>query len=171
MQADAGLMLPNFSSSERTFQLIAQAAGRVGRGRDKTRVIVQTFQPNAPAVIYGAAQNYAGFYEHEIKNRYRGHFPPFAHLLKLTCTYKTEKGAVNSAKKLAEELRKASSKLENSSSKIQLLGPAPAFYERQRDSYRWQIIVRASSRAALAKLAEIVPPAKWQAELDPNSLI
>jgi primosomal protein N' (replication factor Y) len=170
VQADAGLSLPDFSSSERTFQLIAQATGRVGRGADDSRVIIQTFQPTAPAVQFGATQDYAGFYAHEISNRSRGHFPPFAHLLKLTCVYKTEKGAVNAATKLSKEIRE---KFERED--IKILGPAPAFYERIRDTYRWQIVVRAGSREALKQIATYVadtrPAKNWQVELDPSSLI
>ncbi len=169
VQADAGLMLPDFSSSERTFQLIAQACGRVGRGHEQSTVIVQSYQPDAPAVRFGATQNYPEFYDMEITNRQRGHFPPFAHLLKLTCIYKTEKGAVSAATKLAKEIRE-----KFDVEKIKILGPAPAFYERARDTYRWQIVVRASNREVLKQIAAYVASAKtaakWQIELDPNSL-
>ena len=165
VQADAGLVLPDFSASERTFQLIAQATGRVGRSQARTRVIVQTFQPVHPAVICGSAQDYDKFYEDEIKNRQLGHFPPFTHLLKMTCAYKTEHGAINAAKKLAAEIRS------EFGDQVKILGPAPAFYERQRDNYRWQIVVRSASRAKLSQIAAKVPLTKWQVELDPNSLI
>jgi primosomal protein N' (replication factor Y) len=165
-QADAGLMLPDFSSSERTFQLIAQAAGRVGRSKYPTEVIIQTYQPKHPAVIYGSTQNYADFYKLEIANRHKNHFPPFSHLLKLTNSYKTEQSAVNSARKLAGLI---ANKLQQD--KIYLLGPTPAFYERQHNSWRWQIIIRAANRADLVKVTSLVPPRHWQIELDPNSLI
>ena len=166
VQADAGLALPDFSAAERTFQLIAQATGRVGRGAEDSRVIVQTFQPTAPAVEFGAIQDYTGFYNYEIKNRQCGHFPPFSHLLKLLCQYKTEKAAVNATKKLANDIQ-----ILNSNSKFQLLGPTPAFYERTRGFYRWQIVVRSTSRNELLKITKKIPPTHWQAELDPNSLI
>ncbi|MDR0955827.1 MAG: hypothetical protein LBM73_01725, partial [Candidatus Nomurabacteria bacterium] len=196
VQADAGLNLPDFAASERTFQLISQAAGRVGRGRESTRVIVQTFQPQHPAVIFGARQNYAEFYKYEIQKRRRGHFPPFAHLLKLTCQYKTERGAINASKKLAEKIaekyagannrhsentchselvsgsnKNSPAKSPNTKIPIKLLGPTPAFYERARDQFRWQIIVRAGSRQILQKIAALVPAAHWQVELDPWSLL
>ena len=163
-QADAGLMLPDFSSNERTFQLIAQACGRVGRSKDPTEVIIQTYQPNHPSVIYGSTQNYPDFYKYEIANRAKGHFPPYSHLLKLTNSYKTEKSAIQNAKKLA-------SQLPNDNPQIQILGPTPAFYERQRDNWRWQIVVRATNRADLVKISKEVPLAHWQVELDPTSLI
>jgi primosomal protein N' (replication factor Y) len=167
VQADAGLNLPDFSSAERTFQLIAQATGRVGRRADASTVIIQTYQPDAPAVTYGAAQNFDSFYTEEIKMRAHGHFPPFAHLLKLTCTYKTEKGAVQAAIKLAGEIQK---QIQDDHT-VRLLGPAPAFYERARDTYRWQIVVRSASRTVLNDIAKKIPPTKWTAELDPGSLI
>ncbi|MCL2451736.1 primosomal protein N' [Candidatus Saccharibacteria bacterium] len=166
VQADSGLALPDFSSAERTFQLIAQATGRVGRDAADSRVIIQTYQPFAAAVQFGAAQDYAGFYAHEIKTRAHGHFPPFSHLLKLTCAYKTERGAINAAKKLSAVIASTAKQ-----SNVKILGPAPAFYERARDTYRWQIVVRARNREILKQIAAKVPLTKWQIELDPNSLI
>lgn len=165
-QADAGLMIPDFSSSERTFQLIAQACGRVGRSKDPTEVIIQTYQPKHPAVVFGASQNYNDFYKYEITNRSKGYFPPYTHLLKLTNFYKTEKSAINSAKKLASTITN-----ETNQSNIKILGPTPAFYERQRDNWRWQIVVQATNRADLVKIAEKIPLKNWQVELDPTSLI
>lgn len=165
VQADAGLALPDFSASERTFQLVAQACGRVGRSSQPTTAIIQTYQPDAPAVKYGAVQDYQSFYNEEIQNRRRGHFPPFAHLLKLSCAYKTERGATVASGRLARGLR------QQHGDQIMLLGPAPAFYERMRGLYRWQIIVRASKRSTLAAIAATIPTDKWQIELDPVSLI
>ncbi|MCL2280604.1 primosomal protein N' [Candidatus Saccharibacteria bacterium] len=166
VQADAGLVLPDFSAAERTFQLIAQATGRVGRSNQPTKAVIQTYQPTHPAVRFGVTQDYTSFYNYEIKNRARGHFPPFSHLLKLTCSYKTEKSAVSSAKKLASNIL-----ILKSNAKFQLLGPTPAFHERQRDNYRWQIVVRSNNRADLIKIADSIPFQHWSIELDPNSLI
>ena len=167
IQADAGLALPDFSSSERTFQLIAQVCGRVGRHELPTTAIIQTYQPQADAVKYGSKQDYLGFYEQEIIHRKIGHFPPYSHLLKLTCSYKTEQGAVAATRKLANQLRR------DYGQSAKLLGPAPAFYERLRGQYCWQIVVRASKRTILTKIAGQVASStsNWQIELDPISLI
>ena len=167
IQADAGLALPDFSSNERTFQLIAQVCGRVGRHELPTTAIIQTYQPQVDAVQYGSKQDYLGFYEQEIKRRQNGHFPPYSHLLKLTCSYKTEQGAVAAARKLANQLRR------DYGQSAKLLGPAPAFYERLRGQYCWQIVVRASKRTILTKIAGQVASStsNWQIELDPISLI
>lgn len=165
VQADAGLSLPDYGATERTFQLLAQVIGRVGRSRHPTDVIVQSYQPTHPAVVDGISQNYDGFYRATLAERRHGHFPPFTYLLKLTCVYKTEATAIKNTKILAATLR------EKISQDIQILGPTPAFYERQHDTYRWQLILKSPRRAALVDAMRYVPPTHWQAELDPISLI
>lgn len=167
VQADAGLNLPDFGARERTFQLIAQAVGRVGRGADETTAIIQSFQPDAAAVQFGAKQDFWGFYDAEIHERARAKFPPFANLLKLTNSYKTEKSAASSAQKIADLIREKYP----AETGTFILGPTPAFYERARDNYRWQVVVRATRREALAAIAKQIPPSHWTAEIDPVSLI
>jgi primosomal protein N' (replication factor Y) len=165
IQADAGLSLPDYSSSERTFQLLAQVIGRVGRSHHETNVVVQSYQPTHPAVTHGLAQDYEQFYRSTLTQRQRGHFPPFTHLLKLTCIYKTEAAAIKNAQKLAKELRL------QLSADVQILGPTPAFYERLRDTYRWQLTLKAPRRSLLIDALQHVPPTHWQSELDPTSLL
>ncbi len=164
VQADAGLSLPDYSSPERTFQLLAQVVGRVGRSDHATSVIVQSYQPNHPSVVDGLTQNYADFYRKTIAERERAHFPPFVFLLKLTCVYKTESAAITNAQKLAKLLRQ---KVKG----VEILGPTPAFYERQRDTYRWQLVLKANRRSYLIDALQYVPSSHWQFELDPTSLL
>lgn len=165
IQADSGLNLPDFTASERAFQLLAQVVGRVGRDERETNVIIQTYQPDSPAITFGAAQDYTGFYDHAIAERQRANFPPFRYLLQLTNVYKTEAAAVRNAQNLARELRQ---KLPSS---VEILGPTPAFYERQHDTYRWQLILKSASRSELTAALKHLPPTNWQSELDPQSLI
>jgi primosomal protein N' (replication factor Y) len=165
IQADAGLSLPDYGSSERTFQLLAQVVGRVGRSHHPTSVVVQSYQPDHPAVVDGLAQNYAHFYKSALKDRQAGMFPPFTYLLKLTCIYKTENAAIKNAQKLAAELRAVLP------ADVQILGPTPAFYERQHDTYRWQLVCKSPKRAHLIAALKSLPPAHWQFELDPVSLL
>lgn len=164
VQADAGLSFPDFGASERTFQLLAQVVGRVGRNDHETSVVVQSYQPTHAAVVDGLAQNYPAFYKKAITERQRAHFPPFVFLLKLTCIYKTEEAAIRNAQRLAKELR---SKLKE----VEILGPTPAFYERQRDTYRWQLTLKSTQRSALVEALQYLPPTHWQFELDPVSLL
>ena len=165
VQADSGLLLPDFQSSERVFQLTAQALGRVGRNSNDSTVIVQSYQPTHFSIESAVSGDYEGFYKNTLKERKRGVFPPYTHLLKLTCAYKTESGAINAAKKLSVLLK------QKANVTTTVLGPTPAFYERARDTYRWQLIIKSPSREDLTSLLKEVPPAKWQAELDPISLL
>lgn len=165
VQADAGLVLPDFAASERTFQLLAQVVGRVGRSHHSTNVIVQTYQPTHPAIQDGLSQNYMNFYQRTINHRQIGNFPPFRHLLKLTCTYKTEATSIKNSQKLAKILHQCAP------ATVEILGPAPAFYERVRDSYRWQLLLKSPRRTDLVDLLKHIPPVYWQAELDPISLL
>ncbi|MGB4767892.1 MAG: primosomal protein N' [Candidatus Saccharimonas sp.] len=164
VQADAGLSLPDFMSSERTFQLLAQTVGRVGRSSHETAVIIQTYQPEAPAIQYGISQNYHAFYKHTLEERRRGKFPPFVYLLKLTCVYKTEAAAIRNSKQLAKKIRE-------SHPTLTIFGPTPAFYEKQHGTYRWQIVVKSPSRGSLVEVLTSLPPAHWQYELDPLNLL
>lgn len=166
MQADAGLALPDYVSSERTFQLLAQVTGRVGRNEHPSTVVVQSYQPAHIAVTSGITSNYQAFYEQTLAERQRAHFPPFTHLLKLICIYKTEDAAVRNAKKLLQNLKKTLPQ------HVELLGPTPAFYERIRDTYRWQIVVKSPVRADLVTIIPKLPTGNhWQFELDPGSLL
>lgn len=165
VQADSGLALPDYQSAERVFQLLAQVSGRVGRNEHQSHVVIQSYQPEHPAVKHGIGRDYDSFYRYALKERKRAHYPPFCYLLKITCTYKTEPASVRATRSLAGTLRPKLTK------GMELLGPAPAFYERVRDSYRWQLIIKSPRRDDLAALIEHIPPTHWQYELDPVSLL
>lgn len=165
VQADSGLALPDYLSSERVFQLLAQVSGRVGRNQYESHVVVQSYQPDHPSVRFGLARDYTGFYEAGLSERKRAHFPPFTHLLKLTCIYKTERACVQAARSLNATLRR------ELPAHVEVLGPTPAFYERVRDTYRWQLILKSHTRGDLAHALSFVPPTHWQSELDPMSLL
>lgn len=165
IQADAGLAMPDFNSNERTFQLLAQVVGRVGRNEHRSNVVIQTYQPTHPSVVHGVKQDYESFYNEGLIERKRSHFPPFTYLLKLTCTYKTESAAINNSRKLFNELKN------NINPDIKIVGPAPAFYERQHDTYRWQLILKSPRREYLIEAIKYLPPKYWQYDLDPSSLL
>lgn len=165
VQADAGLSLPDYTSAERTFQLLAQVVGRVGRRPYDTNVIVQTYQPSHPVITLGLNQDYASFYELALQQRKRSQFPPFVYLLKLQCSYKTEAASVRNAQKYAAELKLRLPR------EVQILGPTPAFYERAGGSYRWQLVLKSPKRAHLIEALKHLPPSHWQFELDPISLL
>jgi primosomal protein N' (replication factor Y) len=165
IQADSGLALPDFASSERAFQLLAQVIGRVGRDEHASEVVVQSYQPTHPVIQYGLSQDYESFYSYILEEREKAYFPPFTYLLKLTTIYKTERSAIQSAQNLAKTLRK------DIHPDVHILGPTPAFYERGRDSYHWQLVLKSPKREYLIKALDLVPPTHWQSELDPSSLL
>lgn len=165
IQADGGLALPDYTAAERTFQLLAQVVGRVGRNQHDTTVIVQSYQLTHPVIQMGLNQDYEAFYEYGLAERKKAHFPPYTYLLKLTTAYKSEQAAVRAAQALAKTLR---SELHPD---VRLMGPAPAFYERGADSYRWQLILKSPKREHLTDTLQHVPTTHWQAELDPMSLL
>jgi primosomal protein N' (replication factor Y) len=165
IQADSGLSLPDYAASERTFQLLAQVIGRVGRDEHASEVVVQTYQPTNPAIQYGLKQDYESFYTYALEVRKKSYFPPYSYLLKLTTVYKTEGAAIRSAKALATELKKSLNP------DVRLLGPTPAFYERQHDTYRWQLVLKSPKREYLVDALGKLPVTHWQSELDPPSLL
>jgi len=165
IQADSGLALPDYSANERTFQLLAQVIGRVGRDHRETNVIIQTYQPTHPVIQCGISQDYESFYAESLKERAKAKFPPYRYILQLTTVYKTEAGAIRAARTLASNLQKIIP------SRVEILGPTPAFYERQHGTYRWQLIIKSPQRKDLTALLEHIPTTHWQAELDPTSLI
>lgn len=164
LQADSGLGLPDYGASERTFQLLAQVVGRVGRDDRQTQIVVQTYQPSAPSVQFGITQDYAAMYRALIPERQQRNFPPFVHILKLETAHKTERGAIVAAQKFARHIR-------THHTDIQVLGPTPSLYERRGGAYRWQLIVKSKSRAPLAAIVRDLPAANWQFDLDPASLL
>lgn len=163
IQADSGLVLPDYTSEERVFQLLYQVIGRAGRGEHPGEVVIQTYQPDHRVVQTAIARDYKAFYQTEIAARRSNNFPPFRYLLKLVCTYKTEIGAIGAAQKMAKSIR-------DSYAHLEVLGPTPAFYERFGGGYRWQIVVKATQRGELVEIAKTVPQG-WQADLDPASLL
>lgn len=165
VQADGGLSIPDYQSQERVFQLIYQVSGRVGRNFHPSSVIVQTYQPTHPSVQFGVSQDYEGFYDFAIAERKRAHFPPYTHLLKLTCSYKSERAAVDAAKRLAADLR------QQFGHEVQVFGPTPSFYERLGGNYRWQLLLKSQKRELLIQAASVPSKTYWYVDLDPANIL
>ena len=165
IQADTGLALPDFSSDERTFQLLAQVVGRVGRTSEQTNVVVQSYHPSHIAITAGLKQDYEAFYNDILVRRKAHNFPPFSYLLKLICVYKTESAAIKNSKLVLKLLR------DNTPKHVTISGPSPSFYEKQHGNYHWQIIVKSSSRSDLLEVIKLLPKQHWQYELDPVNLL
>ncbi len=163
VQADAGLSLPDYSAEERTYELLNQVIGRVGRGHtDKAEVFIQTYQPTSPIIKYALESDYDSFAKYVLEKRKEGYFPPFSYLAKIDITFKTESIAVKRIRAIYNKLWK------NPNFKVSV--PTPSFHEHTSNGYTWQLVVRGKSRQKIQEaLSDIDPNAR--VTLDPPSLL
>ena len=163
VQADAGLSLPDYMAEERTFQLLTQVIGRVGRGHlSEAEVFIQTFRPEHPVLKFAANEDYLGFFEYMINRRKRAKFPPFRFVAKLTITMKTEAIVLRKVRELISKL--------SQDSRLMVSPPQPAFHERTSRGYTWQIILRAKSRKTLLEVCSDLDK-NFRVSLDPPGLL
>jgi len=137
ISADTALNLPDFRSSERTFSLLTQVAGRAGRGELGGEVVIQTYAPDHYAVTSSIIHDYQAFYKREIASRKELELPPFCHLVRLTLQGSSDEATQETALALSDRLRDVSKK------HISILGPVPAVISKLRGKYRWNIIIKA----------------------------
>ena len=165
VQADAGLALPDFAAEERTFELLTQVIGRVGRGHlDTASVIVQSYQPDHPVIKAALAADYPAFADYLLKQRHRAKLPPYTYLARLSLTFKTEATTIKHIQSLHQSLQQNPA--------LTLSPPLPAFHERTRRGYTWQLTLKSRSRAALIQaLAPLQSLKGCQIALDPPSLL
>ena len=138
LAADISLNIPDYRSSERTYQIITQVAGRAGRGEKKGKVVIQTYTPNSLSLQYAIENNYNDLYNEEIKVRKIMNYPPFSTIFLINSISKDERKLKEFMNKVGESLRKLLDSREN----IQILGPVPCIITKLKDNYRWQIIIK-----------------------------
>jgi primosomal protein N' (replication factor Y) len=170
VNADTALHLPDFRAAERTFQLVAQVAGRTGRGERGGRVLVQTLSPEHAAIAAAVRHDYESFAEKELAVRSRAHYPPFSSMVRLVIRGPQEATARASAAHLGDELRR----LAAGQDAVRVLGPGAAPIARLRGEYRFQIQVQAPPSPALQALIrdavqDFTPPddVRWTVDVDP----
>jgi primosomal protein N' (replication factor Y) len=137
LDADSTLRFPDFRAEERTFALIAQLAGRAGRGPKGGRVLVQTSAPDAAAIAAAARHDTRGFLAGELERRRALAYPPFAELIRVV----TSAAAVEPARAAAAAVMQGVGLLPGT----EVLGPAPLFRLRGRE--RFQVVVKTTERA------------------------
>ncbi len=140
LDADATLRFPDFRAGERTFAMVAQLAGRSGRGEAGGGVIVQTLAPEAASIAHAARHDSAAFLGEEIERRRALRYPPFSHLVRVVLKSESEPRLEQAASKLATALS------ETLPHDTDLLGPAPMF--RVRNKYRRRLLTKAQDREA-----------------------
>ena len=150
--ADTGLNIPDFRASERTFQLLAQVAGRAGRGEKPGKVLIQTYRPTAPAVVAAAAHDYTQFFTAELAAREELGYPPHGRLIAVRIDGADAAEVATTAQRLAE-LAEAISRRPDLGGTVDVRGPVPAPLEKLRGRTRWQIWLRSPDRHALRRIA------------------
>lgn len=166
IQADTMLHLPDFRSAERTFQLLTQVAGRAGRRRSGSRVVVQTYTPEHYAVQTAARHDYQAFYDEEIDFRQKHFYPPFVRLVRFVFRHEKEYQAAMEAEMLARDLAKL---IRRTGADADMIGPTPAFAAKMRGLYQWQVILRAIDLDAL--LPDLPTRPGWTVDVDPQSML
>ena len=164
VSADVGLGMPDFRAAERTFQLLTQVAGRAGRGNIPGIVLVQTINPDHYAVRMAAMQDYAAFYAKELNFRRMMLYPPFSAMANVLVRSEKQEMAMRMSSELGILLNPPPEKL-------RIMGPAEAPVPRLKNEYRYQFLVKASSRKALNELLQSVKKYAADHKWGPTALV
>ena len=163
VNADTALHFPDYRSSERTFSLLTQVAGRAGRGSRASQVFIQTYTPEHPAIRHAQYHDYRGFYREELEVRRAYRFPPFAELIIATYGHRDEARAEGEARSAAEQISATIALLKLGD--IEVLGPSPAFIYRLKDEFRFEVTLKGKN---LHRVTEALPRSRgWSLDVDP----
>ncbi len=147
INADTGLNIPDFRSSENTFSLLSQVAGRSGRSSKVGEVVIQTFNPNHYAIMYTKSHDYIGFYKEEMNIRRALKYPPYYYLVNIKVSGKDEKEILNEALKIKRALQR------NLKSTI-ILGPSSATIFKLNNIYRYNLVLKYKKEDNLTSVLE-----------------
>jgi primosomal protein N' (replication factor Y) len=162
VNADVGLHFPDFRAGERTFQLLAQVAGRAGRGPRGGRVLVQTFNPEQPCIALAAAHDYLRFADQELAQRRAHNYPPFQRLARVILRGHDQQQAADFSERVAAAFQEGKSRLtgtDGAPAEVRLLGPAEAPVFRLKGYYRFHFQLQSPSPGTLHQLLRGVLPA------------
>ncbi len=165
VSADVSLTLPDERSAERTFQLLVQAVGRAGRGDRPGRAVIQTYQPDHPAVRAVVNGDADAFYAAELAIRERFGAPPFGRTVKLSVGLEDREAARTEGRAMADRLRERAGRLGVTAT---IAGPAPAYVPRRAGRWRYHLVVRGADPLAILD-GDPGPP--WSVDVDPESLL
>ena len=165
VSADIALTLPDERAAERTYQFLVQAIGRAGRGERPGRAVIQTYQPDHPAIRAVVAGDADAFYLVELELRERFGAPPFGRTVKLTVGAEDREAARAEARAMAERLRIRGAALP---SPVTIIGPAPAYVPRRGGRWRFHLVLRGIDPVAVLG-GDPGPP--WSVDVDPESLL
>ncbi|MCL2622124.1 MAG: primosomal protein N' [Planctomycetaceae bacterium] len=175
ISADTALHLPDFRSSERTFHLITQVAGRTGRGERGGQVVIQTFNPDHPAIMAATKHDYHAFVASELPLRKMLGYPPYTKMARFVVRGPNKSATLELAKQMATSLKQCAAEV---SLQCRVLGPAPAPFSKLRGNYRFHIHLHAIEPDRMKNVIRLAanglkPPVDtlWIVDIDPLDML
>jgi len=177
--ADVGFNLPDFRATERSFQLLTQVSGRAGRHiKTGGRVVIQTYNPEYPSIVYACKVDYQGYADHELTERKGLLYPPFGRLAAIKIQSTKQNSAYNAAERVAQRAEKLREQNANYKD-IQILGPCEAPLAKLRGKFRFHVLFKSANTSVLSAFCrQIVADSSWlpagtkvQVDIDPINLL
>lgn len=156
IDADSAINIPDFRSAERAFQLFTQMAGRAGRGDWSGKVIIQTYNPDHPSILWSSKHDFRAFAEWELENRLNFRYPPFCRIARVLTTDTSETKAREAAEKIAAWSQNWAE------GAVEVLGPAPSLLSKIQSRFRWNILLKATKPQNLHRILASIHGAKNQ---------
>lgn len=180
ISADTMINLPDFRSAERTFDLLTQVSGRVGRGFHPGKVVIQTYNPEHYAILAAKNHDFESFYTREIKERQKYKYPPFSNLIKLTYSGPVQETVKKEAARVCSLLNNSLScerSRQNEKNNIEIIGPSPAFLSKLAGKFRYQIVLKLPITTDGQNFSQIFKKIKpelrkgWTVDVNPDNLL
>jgi primosomal protein N' (replication factor Y) (superfamily II helicase) len=152
--ADLTLNFPDFRAGERTFQLLAQVAGRAGRGDQPGRVILQTYNPDHFSILAAKSQNFLSFFDQEIGFRKALAYPPFSRLIAVRISGRKPQQTAALAREIGAHCRRLLAAASPFGGRIHVLGPIEAPLPRIANYHRWQLLIKGPGTAELHRFVQ-----------------
>ena len=165
VSADVALNLPDQRAAERTYQLLAQAIGRAGRGERPGTAIIQTYLPDHPVMVALGDEDASEFYAAELASRRLFQAPPYGEVIKLTVALEDRGAAEKKAAEMAAQLRE---RARAANANVEVLGPLPAYIARRAGRWRFHVVLRGGHPI---EVLGADPGASWSIDVDPESLL
>ena len=172
INADIGLTMPDFRSTEKIFQLINQVAGRAGRSEIRGEVIIQTHRPDSPAIDFAVNSDVKSFFETELKSRKELKYPPFGRIVRVIVSGKDPSDVRLAIFRLKRELRR----IDSAGNKYGILGPATCPLSKLREQYRWHLLLKTEKPQSTVEIVKRITSklstrVQYKIVVDPNNLM
>ena len=142
--ADASLCIPDYRSTERTFQLLTQISGRAGRDETPGKVIIQTYSPDHPAIVFARNHDYKGFYRYELAQRRHALFPPYSMFVRFLFSGPDENALFEAGERYGRNLESVLMEFlgEEGKNDVLMLSCSPAPIQKKMNNYRYQVLIK-----------------------------